>query len=109
VTNESVVSGTVPLIVLAGVREEATDLAAVAVACSLPSPVILRYRLDPEHKTLYRSAAAVAGMIDEQQVPLAGGCLTCALREDAVQILRRLASREDCGAVVLRLPRPAAG
>jgi len=109
-TKHSPTDNVVPLVVLAGVREEETDLASVAVACSLTSPVTLRYRLDAAHETLTGVAADANGVVDEHHLPLTGECLTCALRQDAVSMLQRLALRGECGAVVVRLPEayPAA-
>jgi G3E family GTPase len=101
---ERVSSQAVPLIVLAGVREEEADLASMAVTSSLASPATLRYRLDAAQETLFVLAADAAGVIDERHAPVAGRCLTCALREDAVLMLERLGSRGGCGAAVLRLP-----
>ena len=80
---------------------------AVALAATLePGTVVLRYDLldDAEDGRIRRLVTDLDGVVEDVVVPLDHACTSCAVREDAMPTLRRLAGERRWGQAVLALP-----
>jgi G3E family GTPase len=96
-----------PLVVVTGVDPLALDQAMVGLSWDLPHAVAARHRIDPEAQTLTRVVSDATGIVEEEQIELEHACPTCALREDVLPTLERLASTGRWASVVACLPTGA--
>jgi G3E family GTPase len=94
----------VPITVVTGVRPEATALATVALQWDLPRAVVVRHRIDREEEVLRRVVSDATGVLERADVPLAHTCVSCAVREDVLPTLRRVAQDGRWGSVVALPP-----
>ena len=69
-----------------------------------PGAVALRYEVDHETEALHRLVLDAGGVIEDERVELEHPCVSCAMREDAVAVLGRLASDPRIDAVLLAPP-----
>lgn len=97
----------VPLVVVTGVDREAMDAAMVGLAWDLPEAVSVRHHIDPESQVLTRVVSDVTGVLEQVEMTLEHACVTCALREDVVPTLERLARTGRWRTVVCCLPSAA--
>lgn len=93
-----------PLVVITGVDPEAMDSAALALAWDLPDAVAVQHRIDPESQVLSRLVSDVTGVLEREEVQLEHACVSCALREDILPTLERLARDGRWGAIISSLP-----
>ncbi len=96
-----------PLIVVTGVDAEAMDSVMIGLAWDLPSAVVVKHRIDPESQVLTRVVSHAGGVIEREETELAHACVTCALREDIIPTLERLARDKRWSAIVACLPTGA--
>lgn len=96
-----------PLIVVTGVDAEAMDSVMIGLAWDLPSAVVVKHRIDPESQILTRVVSDAGGIIECEEIELAHACVTCALREDIIPTLERLARDGRWSAIVSCLPTGA--
>ncbi|WP_029288248.1 GTP-binding protein [Cellulomonas sp. HZM] len=98
--------GRVPLMVLATTDPVVRDAATFAMATDDPSLVVLRHDIleDEQGGAIRRVVLDATGVVEDCVVPLEHACLSCAVREDALPVLRALASHGRWGAVMLALP-----
>ncbi|EYR64597.1 cobalamin biosynthesis protein CobW [Actinotalea ferrariae CF5-4] len=96
-----------PLTVLAGIEPVLRDLAVMHVLADVPDAVVVRHDItdgptgDGELRRVVQDAR---GVLEDERLELEHACLSCAVREDALPVLRRLAEEGRWGAVVLALP-----
>lgn len=83
------------------------DLCALGVACSLPTPLVLRHELNVTKGYLRRVASDSTGVVEDVMIPLEHACLTCALRYEILPTLVRLAQSRTWPTVLLSLPEAA--
>lgn len=94
----------VPVILVSGVREGAMGSAVISLQFGLPNAVAVRHTIDPERRVLNRVVSDVTGVIEHDEIGLAHGCVSCAIREDIVPTLERLAARGHWSSIVACLP-----
>jgi G3E family GTPase len=70
----------------------------------LPDAVAVRHTIDPERQVLTRVVSDVTGVIEREELNLAHACVTCAIREDIVPTLERLAAQGRWSSIVACLP-----
>jgi hypothetical protein len=93
------------LTVLAGLRAEATAAVAGGMLAADPSLVLVRHDTsEVRGGAVRRIVRTRAEVLEDEQVPLAHGCLSCTLREDIVPTLARLARADPHRDLVLVLP-----
>ncbi|GAA1904371.1 GTP-binding protein [Lapillicoccus jejuensis] len=92
------------LVVVTGVDPTAIDATLVALAWDLPRAVTVRHRIDPEEQLLTRVVSDATGVIERQVTHLEHACVTCALREDVLPTIGRLARDPRWDTVVSALP-----
>jgi G3E family GTPase len=93
-----------PLNVLATVDPVLRDSAVFGLVVGAPGVVVLRHDIRASEGELRRVVVDATGVVEDERVPLEHACLSCAVREDAIPTLRRLADDGRWDHVVLALP-----
>lgn len=93
-----------PVVVVTGVDTRAQDAVMVGLAWDVPDAVSVRHRIDPESQVLSRVVSDATGVLETAEVPLAHACVSCALREDVLPTLERLAGLGRWRTIVACLP-----
>lgn len=96
-----------PVVLVTGVDADAMAAATVAMQFDLPQAVVLRHDLDVGTQRLTRVVSDLAGVVERVHHDLDHACVSCALREDIVPTIERLAASGRWGAVVVHLPTAA--
>lgn len=94
--------GTIPVSVLASADPVLRDSALFGLLMDAPGVVAVRHDIHADH--LRRVVLDATGVIEDVIVPLEHACLSCAVREDAVPTIARLARDGRWGHVLLALP-----
>ncbi len=92
------------LVVVTGVDPAAVDQAVLSLAWDAPRAVTVRHRIDPVTQVLSRVVSDATGVLEREVVELEHACVACALREDVVPTLDRLARERRWDTVVAALP-----
>ena len=92
------------VILLTGVDSEATAAAQVALQFDLPRAVAVHHHIDVEREVLVRTVSDLTGLVDRAEIELAHSCISCALREDVLPTLLRLAEDDRWANIVAHLP-----
>lgn len=98
----------VPVILVAGIAEEPMAALTIGLQWDLPSAVVLRHEVDPERELLIRTVSDAGGLVERTEIDVEHACVSCAIREDVVPTLERLAADGRWGAVIAQLPVTAA-
>lgn len=96
-----------PTLLVTGVDEVATAGATMALAWDLPDAVVVRHHIDVETQQLHRTVSDLTGVLEREVIDLEHLCVSCAIREDVLPTLRRLAGLGRWGAIVAHLPLSA--
>lgn len=94
----------VPVVLLTGVHPDALATAMVGLQFDLPHAVAVRHRIDPERRILERMVSDVTGIVEHEEIELAHACVSCALREDILPTLERVARDPRWRTVIAHLP-----
>ncbi|MFT4217125.1 MAG: GTP-binding protein [Micropruina sp.] len=94
----------VPAILVSGIAEEPMAAATIALQWDLPSAVVVRHEVDPEREVLTRTVSDITGTLEEVEIDVDHACVSCAIRNDVVPTLERLAAAGRWGAIVAHLP-----
>lgn len=95
-----------PLVVLATVDPVVRDATVFGLVTDHPRLVVLQHDIldDEDGGRIRRVVVSADGVLEDVEVPLEHACLSCAVREDAVPHLARLARDPRWDAVALALP-----
>lgn len=93
-----------PLLVVTGIDRAAMDSAMLSLLWDLPGAVGVRHTIDPEAQTLTRVVSDLDGVRESVQIDLEHACIGCAIREDIVPTLVRLAREGRWTTIVATLP-----
>ncbi|KGM14510.1 CobW family GTP-binding protein [Cellulomonas bogoriensis] len=95
-----------PLTALATVDPVLRDSVVFGMVTDAPGTVVLRHDIvdDDGDGAIRRVVLDHTGVVEDVLVPLEHACLSCAVREDAIPVLRDLASQGRWSALVLALP-----
>ncbi|MFC7490770.1 MULTISPECIES: GTP-binding protein [unclassified Knoellia] len=96
-----------PVFLVAGLAEAPMSAAALGLQCDLPGSVLLRHDIHVEQRTLTRTIADLSGILEREVIDVEHLCVACAVREDIVPTLERLAALGRWEAVVTHLPLAA--
>ena len=96
--------GKVPVLLVSGVDEAAMMATSMSLQFDLPDAVSLRHVLDPAQQTLTRIVSDVNGIIEREEINLAHACVSCAIREDIIPTMERLAAHGPWKHIVACLP-----
>ncbi|MFT4008710.1 MAG: GTP-binding protein [Nocardioidaceae bacterium] len=94
----------VPVLLVCGVDEAAMMSASISMQFGLPDVVAVRHTIDPERQLLTRTVSDVTGIVEHEEISLAHACVTCAIREDIVPTLERLAAQNRWSTIIACLP-----
>lgn len=95
-------TGIIPVSVLATTDPVLRDSALFGLLMDAPGLVAVRHDIGEDH--LRRVVQDATGVLEDVLVPLEHACLSCAVREDAVPTIARLARDGRWGHVLLALP-----
>lgn len=93
-----------PAVLVTGIDETAMEAVTVGLQFDLPFAVVVRHVLDVESQTLVRVVSDVTGVVERHVHHLEHACVSCALREDVVPTMERLAATGRWATVVAHLP-----
>jgi hypothetical protein len=97
----------VPIVLVSGVDPDAAAAAMVSLQFDLPDAVSVRHRIDVEAQTLERIVSDVSGLVERTVLEMEHACITCALRDDILPTLVRLAEDGQWRSVVVHMPTGA--
>ncbi|MET0822340.1 MAG: GTP-binding protein [Aeromicrobium sp.] len=95
---------TTPLVLLAGLDADAMAHTMIALQWDAPHAVTVRHTIDVEAQRLTRLVSDVDGVVEHVHVDLDHACVGCALREDIMPTLERLADDGRWGTIIAHLP-----
>lgn len=90
--------------VVTGVDPASMDTTLLSLAWDLPRAVSVRHRIDPDSQVLTRTVSDVTGMVEQEEIQLEHACVSCAIREDILPTLERLARDDRWSTIVSGLP-----
>ncbi|MEI5676321.1 MULTISPECIES: CobW family GTP-binding protein [unclassified Nocardioides] len=93
-----------PVVLLTGVDRDAMAATMVGLQFDLPAAVAVRHHIDVERGVLERVVSDVTGVVERVDHELEHACVTCAIREDVVPTLERLARSGRWSTIVAHLP-----
>ncbi|WP_435771359.1 GTP-binding protein [Nocardioides sp. SYSU DS0651] len=93
-----------PVVLLAGVDPDAMASAMVGLQFDLPEAVAVRHQIDVDRQVLTRTVSDVTGVLERHEVQLEHACVGCAIREDIMPTLERLARDGRWQCIVAHLP-----
>lgn len=95
-----------PLVVLSTAAPVLRDSVVAGTVMDSPRTVVLRHDIvdDGDAGAIRRVVLDTHGVVEDVLVPLEHACVSCAVREDAVPMLRRLADDGRWTSLVLGLP-----
>jgi G3E family GTPase len=94
----------VPVHCITGLEALPMEAATVGLQWDLPRAVVVRHALDVAAGTLVRIVSDVTGVLEREVIEVGHLCLSCALREDIVPTLERLAALERWDSIIAHLP-----
>ncbi|MCX6400580.1 MAG: GTP-binding protein [Propionibacteriales bacterium] len=94
----------VPVVLLSGVDPDAMATTMVGLQFDLPDAVAVRHAIDVDRQLLTRTVSDVTGVIEQHETFLDHACVSCAMREDIVPTLERLARDGRWQSIVAHLP-----
>lgn len=93
-----------PLVVVTGVDAQAMDSVMMSLSWDLPRAVAVRHWIDPVSQILTRIVSDANGVVEREVIALEHACVGCALREDILPTLERLARDTRWSTIVSCLP-----
>ncbi|WP_241237348.1 GTP-binding protein [Brachybacterium saurashtrense] len=93
-----------PVAVLTALEPVLRDALVASLLLDADGVIALRYEVDEHSASLRRIVVAADGVIEDELVELAHPCASCAMREDAVPALARLAERPGVTGILLAPP-----
>lgn len=94
----------VPVVLLTGVDPDAMATTMVGLQFDLPAAVAVRHVIDVERQLLTRTVSDLTGVIEQHETYLDHACVSCAMREDILPTLERLARDGRWQSIVAHLP-----
>ncbi|WP_456695434.1 GTP-binding protein [Aeromicrobium sp. P5_D10] len=95
---------TTPLVLLTGVNADAMAHAMIGLQWDAPNAVNVRHSIDVDRQILTRVVSDQGGIVEQLSFDLEHACVSCALREDIMPTLERLADDGRWGSIIAHLP-----
>lgn len=93
-----------PVTIVTGVHPDAMAAASLSLMLDLPNAVVVRHRIDLERSVLVRVVSDITGVVEHEEIDLEHACVPCAIREDVVPTLTRVARDPRWASVLAHLP-----
>lgn len=93
-----------PVILLTGIDPDAMAATMIGLSWDLPKAVAVRHVIDPDRRLLARAVSDAGGVVEQEEIELEHACVSCAVREDVVPTIERLARDGRWQTVVACLP-----
>jgi len=93
-----------PIVMVSGIDARAMASAIVGLQFDLPDAVCVHHAIDPVRQVLTRIVSDAAGVLERHETELAHACVGCAIREDIVPTLERLARERRWSTIIAHLP-----
>lgn len=97
----------IPVLVITGVDQPAIGDALLGLQCDAPNAVTVRHTFDIDKQLLFRVVSDITGVIEQEAIDIEHACVSCALREDIMPTIERLASTCRWSAIITQLPLAA--
>lgn len=94
----------IPVVILSSIDEVLRDTAIFSALTGAPRTGVLRQDLDPDRGVLHRVISDENGVAENEHVPLEHTCLGCAIREDSLPSLERMAASGGWDRILVALP-----
>ncbi|WP_109474502.1 GTP-binding protein [Ornithinimicrobium cavernae] len=98
-----------PTYLVTGLHAEAMITATLRLQLELPEAVVVRHEVRRAEGCLVRTISDLTGVLEREVVPLEHACTSCAVREDILPTIERLAGLARWPVVVSHLPVAADG
>lgn len=95
---------TTPVILVSGVASAPMAAATIALQWDLPAAVVVRHDIDVDREVLVRTVSDVTGVLERFEIDVEHACVNCAIREDVIPTIERLAESGQWGAIIAQLP-----
>jgi len=93
-----------PVLLVSGVDEAAMLATSISLQLGLGGAVAVRHTIDLERQLLTRTVSDLTGVLEREEINLAHACVACAIREDIIPTLERLAGSGRWASIVACLP-----
>lgn len=93
-----------PVVLITGVAPDPMAAATVGLLWDLPNAVAVHHRIDPDAQVLHRVVSDASGVLEREEIPLAHACVSCAIREEVVPTIERVARDGRWKTVLAHLP-----
>jgi G3E family GTPase len=93
-----------PLVLLTGIDADAMAHAMIGLQWDAPNAVNVRHHIDVAEQVLTRVVSDITGVVERAHIDLDHACVGCALREDIMPTLERLADDGRWGSIIVHLP-----
>ncbi|MFT4108498.1 CobW family GTP-binding protein [Propionicimonas sp.] len=97
-------AGQVPVILISGIAEEPMAAATIGLQWDLPQAAVVRHEVDASREVLVRTVSDPRGIIERVEIGVEHACVNCAIREDVVPTLERLAASGQWQSLIAQLP-----
>jgi G3E family GTPase len=93
-----------PIVLVTGVDPTAMATTVVGLQFGLPGAVAVHHHIDVERQVLTRTVSDLGGVLEEHETDLEHACVSCAIREDILPTLERLARAGRWQSILAHLP-----
>lgn len=93
-----------PVVLVTGVSATAMGGATAGLQFDLPAAVVQHHAIEGSTERLHRTVSELRGVLERGETDLEHACVSCAIREDVVPTMLRLAELDRWGAIVVHLP-----
>lgn len=92
------------LTIVTGVHADAMTATVLSLMLDLPRAVVVRHHIDLQRSVLVRVVSDLTGIVEHEEIDLEHACVPCAIREDVVPTLLRVAEDPRWDSVLAHLP-----
>jgi G3E family GTPase len=89
---------------VSGIDPDAMAATTVSLQFDLPRAVVMQHHIDVDRQVLTRTVSDLSGLVERHETHLEHACVSCAIREDILPTLERLAREGRWQTIVAHLP-----
>lgn len=97
-----------PVVLVTGTDPDTMAATTIGIQWDLPFAVAVHHRIDVRRQVLTRVVSDVTGLLETEEIDLDHACVPCAIREDIMATLQRVAADGRWRSVLCQLPAGAA-